>query len=116
MRRLACLLSILLAGCAGKPPSLYAWGSYEELIYKSYSHPGELAPEAQADKLEKDRQQSESAKKQLPLPPGWHAHLAYVYVQTGRLDLAERELLAEKAAYPESATFVDSLITNLRKR
>jgi hypothetical protein len=101
-----------LAACATAPP-LYAWGSYEKLIYVSNVKPGSLSPEAQADQLEKDRQVAEAAGKRLP--PGWHAQLATLYAQTGRLALAEQELLAEKAAFPESATLMDRLLANLRK-
>ena len=101
-----------LAACASAPPTLYAWGSYEDLLYVAQAKPGSLSPEAQADQLEKDRQTAEAARKRLP--PGWHAHLASLYAQSGRADLAERELLAEKSGFPESTTLVDRLLANLR--
>jgi hypothetical protein len=112
-RLLAICAGLSLAACATTPKSLYAWGSYEELIYASNIKPGSLAPEAQVDQLENDRQVAEAAGTRLP--PGWHAHLASLYAQSGRLDLAEQELLAEKAAFPESATLMDRLLANLRK-
>jgi hypothetical protein len=101
-----------LAACVTAPPTLYSWGSYEELIYVSQAKPGTLSPEAQADQLEKDRQAADGARKRLP--PGWHAHLASLYAQSGHGDLAERELQAEKSEYPEAATLVDRLLANLR--
>jgi hypothetical protein len=112
-RLLAACVALSLAACATTPKTLYAWGSYEELIYASNVKPGALTPEAQADQMEKDRQAAEAAGKRLP--PGWHAQMASLYAQTGRLDLAEQELLAEKAAFPESATLMDRLLSNLRK-
>lgn len=112
-RLLAVCAALLLAACATTPKTIYAWGSYEELIYASNVKPGSLTPEAQADLMEKDRQAAEAIGKRLP--PGWHAQMASLYAQTGRLDLAEQELLAEKAAFPESATLMDRLLSNLRK-
>jgi hypothetical protein len=109
---LACT-ALAMAACVTTPRSLYAWGNYEDLIYAASVKPGSLTPEAQADQLEKDRQIAQAAGKRLP--PGWRAHLAAVYAQSGRTDLAEQELLAEKAAFPESATLVDRLLANLRK-
>jgi hypothetical protein len=110
---LLCAFVILFAGCSQKPPSRYAWGSYEDLIYLSYAAPGKLTPEMQVQRLEKDLLTAQAANK--PMPPGWHAHLGYLYVRTGRLDLAEQQLLAEKAAFPESSVFVDRLLTNLQR-
>ena len=108
---LAALLALLAAGCVTQPPSRYAWGSYEDLIYVTQAKPGVLPPEAQIEQLEKDRLAARATQQRLP--PGWHAHLSYLYFQTGRADLAREELLAEKTEFPESATFVDRLLANL---
>lgn len=108
-----CSLVAALTGCATGNKSLYAWGHYEDLIYVAATKPGSLSPEAQTDQLEKDRQVADAAHR--PLPPGWRMHLAGLYAESGRTDLAERELLAEKQAFPESSTLVDRLLTNLRR-
>jgi hypothetical protein len=113
MRAVFCATLVLLGACAQRPPSEYAWGNYENLVYVSYAAPGKISPELEAAQLESDRLNAQAAKK--PMPPGWHAHLGYVYVQVGRLDLAERELIAEKTAYPESTVFVDQLLENLKR-
>lgn len=102
----------LLAGCA-TPPTIYGWGSYEELIYASYLSPADIPPEKQVEILEKDYQVARSSNRRVP--PGWHAHLATLYYQLGRMDQARQELLTEKAEFPESAVFVDRLIANLKK-
>jgi curli biogenesis system outer membrane secretion channel CsgG len=99
----------LLGGCA--TPTRYDWGSYEDLIYASYMKPGAMGPDAQANVLEEERLALGATNQQLP--PGWHAQLGYLYFRAGRIDLAEKELLAEKSAYPESARFVDRLLQNL---
>ena len=101
-----------VAGCA-TPRTLYTWGNYEELIYASYVTPGKLAPESQVEILEKDYQQSRAANKRMP--PGWHAHLGYLYYQLGKPDEARRELSTEKAEFPESGIFMDRLLANLQK-
>jgi hypothetical protein len=103
----------LLAGCATPPRTLYSWGSYEELIYVSYASPGKVAPESQIEILEKDYQQARAANKRMP--PGWHAHLGYLYYQHGKPDQARQELLTEKAEFPESVVFMDRLLANLNK-
>jgi hypothetical protein len=101
-----------LGACASKPPTLYSWGSYEDLIYASYLSPADLPAEKQVELLEKDYQVARS--KNQHLPPGWHAHLAALYFQLGKPTEARRELLTEKAEFPESAAFVDRLIANLK--
>jgi hypothetical protein len=103
-------LSTALLGCAA-PKTMYAWGSYEELLYSSYAAPGSAPPERQIEALERDYQQARAANKRVP--PGWHAHLGYLYYQTGKHDQALQELKTEKAEYPESTVFVDRLLTNI---
>jgi hypothetical protein len=103
-----------LAGCATKPPVLYTWGSYEDLIYASHAEPGKLGVDNQVEILEGDYQEARAANKRMP--PGWHAHLAHLYYQLGKADQARQELLTEKADFPESAVFVDRLLANLDKR
>jgi hypothetical protein len=102
---------VLAAGCA--QPTLYSWGQYEELIYRSYATPGAVSPETQIERLEADYQKARADNK--PVPPGFHAHLGYLYFQVGKLDQAEQELQTEKAHFPESAVFIDRLLANLRK-
>ena len=103
----------LLVGCATQPPSIYSWGSYEDLIYVSYLSPQDVPAEKQVELLEKDYQVARSTNHRLP--PGWHAHLATLYFQLGKPDQARQELLTEKAEFPESAVFVDRLVANLKR-
>src|SRR5690348_11444306 len=96
--------ALVCVGCA-TGPQLYSWGSYEDLIYTSYATPGSLAPEQQVEKLEADYQRARAENRRLP--PGWHAHLGYLYFQLGKMDQAQQELKTEKAEFPESTVFVD---------
>lgn len=101
----------LMTGCASKPEPMYAWGSYEQLIYSAWVEPGSVALEQQINVLEDERSQAMAAG--MPLPPGWHAHLGYLYAQSGRLDLAHDAFVEEKGLYPESAVFMDRLLVNM---
>lgn len=106
---------LLLAGCVTQPPpTLYAWGSYEDAIYVAAVKPGSMLPEEQLQLFEKDRQASRAANHRLP--PGWHGQMAYLYAATGRIDLAQEELVAEKTAFPESTVFCDNLLKNLGRK
>ena len=102
----------LLSGCA--TPTLYSWGHYEELVYTSYAAPGKVSPEMQVEKLEQDYQEARATNKRMH--PGFHAHLGYLYFQLGKVDQALQEFVTEKAEFPESAVFMDRLISNLKRQ
>lgn len=101
-----------LAACAGKPRTLYGWGSYPEAIYETLSTPEQADPQKQIKKLESDIQKA-YAKNQA-IPPGLYAHLAYQYLQTGQTAKAVEYLTLEKQAFPESAVYIDSLIRSIK--
>jgi hypothetical protein len=113
MNRVCCLLAALglLTGCAA-PKTLYSWGHYEELIYASYAAPGKVSPEMQVARLEEDYQKARAANQHVP--PGFHAHLGYLYFQLGKNDQARQEFEAEKANFPESAVLMNRLLANLK--
>lgn len=112
--RLLAPMVLAAVGACTTQTELYGWGNYEELIYVSYAEPGSLAPEAQIQAMEQDYQKMRAANRRAP--PGWHAQLGYLYAQAGKPAEAERELLVEKAAFPESAVMIDSLLANLRRQ
>ena len=98
-----------MAGCA--PKEIYYWGDYEDLIYKNYSKP--IAPEMQIEKLEADIQKAKG--RALPLPPGFHAQLGYLYFQTGNGVEARKHFEAEKTKFPESTVLMDRFLKKLKK-
>jgi len=104
--------AVFLTGCAS--PELYSWGSYEDLIYLNYAKPGDVPPERQIELMEKDLAKASASSK--PVHPGFHAHLGFLYAKIGRLDEAQRELETEKALFPESAQFMDTLLNNLKRK
>jgi len=108
------LLVILLpwlVGCAAKP-TLYAWGQYEELIYLSYARPDKADLVMQVEQMEQDYQKARAADKSSP--PGFHAYLGLLYFQLGKIEQAQQEFLNEKERFPESAVFMDRLMSRLQ--
>jgi len=109
----AVLLPCLLTGCGSAPPTLYQWGDYQGQIYNMYSDPGKSPPEEQIAKLEEDYQKVRSSNNQVP--PGFHAHLGYLYFKIGKADQALQELETEKALFPESTVYINRLLQQVRK-
>jgi len=101
----------VLAGCATPYQPLYYWGSYQTQVYGHFK--GEKGPEEQIQALEETRQKARAEGKQLP--PGFQAHLAMLYGQTGRSDRLVENLEAEKAQFPESSTFMDFLLKKFNR-
>ena len=107
---LAVLATALLSGCVRRS-TLYAWGSYEDQVYAMYSETGKVQPEKQIESLESDYQAARSENK--PVPPGFHAYLGYLYFQTGKVDQAYQSFQTEKQLFPESARYMDLLISHM---
>lgn len=106
-----CLLATL-AGCAG-PKQLYSWNGYQPHVYAHLKNDGKSSPEEQILDLEKGIQ--EASAKGAKVPPGYHAHLGLLYLNTGRTDQALASWNQEKALFPESAKYIDFLINNMKK-
>jgi hypothetical protein len=101
------LAAATLAGCATtRQQPLYYWGDYQGQVYGHFK--GEKSPEEQILALEAVRERANADGK--ALPPGFQAHLAMLYGQTGRGERMAEGLAAEKQQYPESATFMDFLL------
>jgi hypothetical protein len=109
--RMMALLSLcLLAACAQAPKTLYQWEGYQPQVYEHFKGQG---PQQQITELEKGLERI-AAKGNVP-PPGYRAHLGMLYAETGRDDLAVQQLQAEKAAFPESAAYIDFLLKKYQK-
>jgi hypothetical protein len=112
--RLALLSALLLIGGCHAHESTYYWGEYQSLLYKMHEAPGEAAPVRQVELLSKDVQVA--AGKGKPVPPGVLVHRGYMNLLLGRPDLAMVDFQAEKTRYPESAVFIDRLITGMTRK
>jgi len=99
----------LLAGCASQN-TLYQWEGYQPQVYNYFK--GEPKQE-QVIVLERDLEKIKAAGK-LP-PPGYHAHLGLLYADLGKDDEMVRQFQTEKALFPESGTYVDFLLRNIKR-
>jgi hypothetical protein len=114
--KLSCLIfifSLALVGCSQAPQKLYQWGSYEEQIYAMYADPGKVPIESQIEKLEADYQIIRASNG--AVPPGFHAHLGYLYFQLGKSNQAWQSFATEKSLFPESAVYMDRLMARLKQ-
>ncbi|KUY79990.1 hypothetical protein WI25_00735 [Burkholderia cepacia] len=99
--------AMLLAGCAAPTtPPLYQWSGYQPQVYEYFK--GQSSPQQQIDALEKALQEIR-AKGNKP-PPGFHAHLGMLYASVGNGQQATQSFEAEKALFPESASYMDFLM------
>jgi hypothetical protein len=108
---LAGLAVLALSGCVTRPEPLYHWGNFPDQQYTYFK--GEKGPEEGIQHLEKVRAQAKARGK--PLPPGLQAHLGILYGLTGRTDLFEQNLDAERQQFPESSAYVDFLLKKKEK-
>jgi hypothetical protein len=100
--------ALWLSGCA-QHKTLYQWGSYQPEVYEYFK--GE-SKEAQVAKLEEDLQKIRSSNGNPP--PGYHAQLGMLYGSLGKDDQMVQELRTEKTLFPESATYMDFLLRNVK--
>jgi hypothetical protein len=101
-----------LVGCVSAPPTIYGWGSYQHQVYEYLKSDGS-SPEEQVASLEKDLM--EMSAKGEAAPPGFHAHLGLLYASLGKVDNSIEEFQVEKTLFPESAQYVDFLLSNKNK-
>jgi hypothetical protein len=106
-------LLLLLVGCAAPKQSLYQWGTYENQVYALYNDPGKSPVEQQIAKLEEDYQKARSSNK--AVPPGFHAHLGYLYFQIGKSDQAAQSFQTEKSLFPESSVYMNLMLPKVKK-
>ncbi len=105
------LLSLfILGGCASKESTFY-WGEYEDTLYDMYVKPGSADSTTQISTLVADIEKAEA--KNIPIAPGIHAHLGYMYALEGNVAQSKAEFLTEKSLFPESSVFIDGMIGRL---
>lgn len=105
-------VALLIVGCAETEAPLYRWGNYESLIYDMYVNPGEAEPGVQIAKLTEDIQRANADGKRIP--PGVHAHLGYLHYTQGNQGDALQEFALERELYPESAVFIDGMLSRVK--
>ncbi len=110
---LVCLLLAMLGGCASKPPTIYQWQGYQNNV-DAYFRGDKLSLDAQTQQMEEDLKKLQASGG--AVPPGYYAHLGLLYGQQGKLDRFAQYVQTEKKQYPESATFMDFLLRNFKKK
>lgn len=105
------LAIVWLTGCVSRPQPLYYWGNYESQQYGYLK--GNKSPEEAIQSLEKVKEEAKSKGK--TIPPGMSAHLGLLYGLTGRSDLFEQNLQAERLQFPESSSYIDFLLKQSNK-
>ena len=101
----------LAAGCAS--PTLYDWGDYQGALYRQFTHHDGIDPADEAHRLE--TQVEQTVQRGRAVPPGVQAHVGYLCHAAGDEAGAVAHLHAEKAAFPESAVFVDGMLQRMKK-
>ncbi|WP_296266898.1 DUF4810 domain-containing protein [Pseudomonas sp. UBA6562] len=103
------LAGLLLAGC-NAPKPLYQWESYQPQVYQYFNG---QSKEEQVLALERDLEKIKA--KNGAVPPGYHAQLGLLYSGLGKDDQMAQQFLTEKALFPESAAYMDFLLSNARQ-
>jgi hypothetical protein len=111
LRFSASALVLALSACAHAPAPLYSWEDFPAQQYAVLVHDGSSSPENQTHALEAQAEKARGTNA--ALPPGFRAHLGYLYLQAGNPGRARELWLAEKTAFPESAPYMERLIRKL---
>lgn len=109
MRLKLCVLGgLFLALGACSPTTKYNWGNYSSALYDYQRDPNEQADylAALAAIIEKGGQQK--------VPPGIIAEYGYMELSRGNVEQAISLFEKEKAAWPESAVFMDRAIATAK--
>jgi hypothetical protein len=101
---------VVLAGCAAKPVPLYMWESFPHQQYDVLMHESASADD-QIHAMEEHANKARATNA--ALPPGFRAHLGMLELQVGHAQRARELFESEKAAFPESAPYMDRLLAKL---
>ena len=113
--RLGCATALLLLNaCASTDNVLYHWGTYQDTLYEGFQLENtNTSPQKQLQALQQEQQIALSKGK--ALPPGFQAHMGYLFFQNGQLDQAAMAFENEKKQFPESAAYMDFVIGKLKQ-
>ena len=109
---LAVALVVALSGCATVTEAGYYWGKYSSTLYDYTKNPSDETMAAHVEELEEII--TESAERELRVPPGVHAELGYIRAKQGDDATAMAHYESEMALYPESRLFLDRVVASSR--
>ena len=98
------LLAMSLTACATSSER-FEWGAYEPTLYRYTTH-----PEARENYRTALKNAVEAGRKTNRVAPGLLAELGFLYLQDGDNGAADALFAEEMQRFPESATFLKSLI------
>lgn len=108
---LVALSATFFSGCVS---TKHDWGNYESELYTYYKSP---TPEEQEELMnELATTFSRTENEGVVPPPGLYAEYGTFLFQEGDFPSAIQYYEKEKNAWPESAKFMDSLISTLQQR
>ena len=113
LRAGALAVALVATGCAQAPARMYHWDDYQRNVYDSLRGDA-VDPAAQLQRMTNQADKARAAHH--ALPPGFHAHVAMLQMQLGQYDAARAQLEAEKAAFPESAPYMDFLLQKFTEK
>jgi hypothetical protein len=99
-----------LSGCAQPPKTMYMWENYSRQQYEMLLREG-MNSQEQILALEAHIEKARGAGA--AVPPGLRAHLGMLQLSEGKPDQARALWQQEKAAFPESAFYMDQLLKRL---
>ena len=108
--RISCLFVLLGLLCGCTSPYLYEWGNYDQWLYENYKNPKsdeELYVDLTALITKYESRKNPAVK---PMAPGLYAEYGFLLMRRGENARAIEYYNKEKALWPESATFMDSMI------
>lgn len=106
------LLTLALGGCASTDH--YYWGDYEQSLYHYNKNPTTENAAKHKRQLYALLAQAQSYNK--PVPPGIYFELALLEAKSDNSAVAIQFLNKEKSTFPESATLVNSILSNMENK
>ena len=114
MRKIIGVLAIAavlaLSGCATVTEAGYYWGKYSSTLYDYTKNPSDETVAAHVEELENII--TESAERELRVPPGVYAELGYIRAKQGDGATAMAHYESEMALYPESRLFLERVVAS----
>lgn len=107
------VISVVLVGLLGGCSStLYDWGNYDKSLYRMYRKVDTYNLHEEIDRFSVEIEKTQSKDKLVP--PGKLAHLGYLFYLSGDTGSAIQHFEAEKQLFPESSTFMDRMLEQIR--
>ncbi|WP_252346164.1 MULTISPECIES: DUF4810 domain-containing protein [unclassified Paludibacterium] len=110
---LGLIASVMLCACASQPDTLYQWEGYQSHVYSYLRADSGTSPDKQIQEMEAELQKIR-ARGKTP-PPGYYAHLGMLYANVGNTAMMAQNFQVEEKLFPESAPYLDYLMSKVKK-